>query len=1436
MPLLSRMARMIGLILLLTGHAQAAMHTEQLPEPLKPWVHWALHGHEQNLCPMAHDNASSRWCHWSSRLSLTLEKNQGRFTLQARVVGHNLWLPLPGDQERWPREVKVDDKPAIVTAQNGIPGVWLNAGSHTLSGEWRYAALPEYLKVPEEVGLITLSVEGQGIPSAAPDHAGRLWLHPKNQTKRDEDRLEMSVQRLVRDGVPLTLETRIELRVSGKQREILLAPSVSADWMPIGVNAPLPIRLEPDGGIRIQVKAGVWPITLEQRLPGPVGAIERPAAALPPWPEEEAWAFAASPRLRVVTVGGVDAVDPRQTALPQAWHTYPAYRMRPGDRMELLETKRGASDPLPERMTLHRTLWLDFSGAGWTIQDRIQGTGMGSWRLEMNPPMALGRVMIDGENQFITRMPDSTRSGVELRDRQVKVSAESRLPLDSGVIPATGWNQDFQKVTGTAHLPPGWRLLHATGVDRSDATWIGQWTLLDFFLTLVVSLAAGRLWGRVWGGVALVALGLIHPEQPALAWSLLAIMGAVAALRVVPANGWPARLLGAWRMGAWLVMAALLLPFLIDQARQGIHPQLEKNQAIVPMPQAAPQRTTALRSVEVPRMAPEGERTPAAMAALEPDQNRERDQAREQEQTKNREQAQTRDQARHREQIHAKAKALPATGKPDAPSSSVSLASSPAPARAKLTGLDPKAVAQTGPGVPQWHWHQVSLHWNGPVTRDQEWRLYLLPPWANRLVILARILLALAMMARVMELAALRTPPGRAGAGASMLLLVLGLSGSGWAGAIPDQKMLDTLSSRLLEPPACLPDCATLNRLRLEADPERLRLHLEFHAPNEVAVPLPGQAGHWLPTEVWLDGKPAVELKRLNQPADRPGTLWMVIPAGIHAVMLEGPLATRETVQLSLPLGPKLAVADSQSWKVEGIHDNGAIDSTWQLRRIHTGAPGAGESREAAWSEAVSLPPYLEVERRLTLGLTWEVETEVRRVTREESAVGLELPLLAGEAVTTHGIRVTEGKARVRLDPGQQQLQWHSTLPLGEQLILSAARETLWHEIWRLRAAPWWHVTLEGIPVTAMTDDAGGHQPEWRPWPGEEVRVRVLRPQGVDGATLTLERSELSIKPGERATDATLGMTLQASHGGQHVIRLPESAKLLSAHIDGREEPLRQDGRQVTLPVAPGSHEVRLHWRQPEGMTERLVMPRPDLGLEGVNATARITLPPDRWILWVRGPTMGPAVLYWGALGVILLLAAGLGRIPWLPLKTRHWALLGLGLSTVETLPALILVGWFLLMGWRGAHPESASRWRFNGRQIFLLLWTVAAVTSLEEIFRHGLLGFPDMQVAGNLSTPQVLQWFQDRTAAEWPIIEVISLPISAYRLLMLLWSLWLAAALLGWIRWAWTCLSRDELWRGRVISPTPPAQKSPDTAKTIPDDATGSDVYDPRSSTPTNP
>ena len=161
------------------------------------------------------------------------------------------------------------------------------------------------------------------------------------------------------------------------------------------------------------------------------------------------------------------------------------------------------------------------------------------------------------------------------------------------------------------------------------------------------------------------------------------------------------------------------------------------------------------------------------------------------------------------------------------------------------------------------------------------------------------------------------------------------------------------------------------------------------------------------------------------------------------------------------------------------------------------------------------------------------------------------------------------------------------------------------------------------------------------------------------------------------------------------------------------------------------------------------------------------------------------------------LAAIALGRVRWTPLRTGHWLLLGLGLTQVHPLVAVLVVGWFLALGLRGKQPSFEGGWlRFNGAQLLLVVWSAAALAGLYFAIQRGLLGIPDMQIAGNGSTALQLHWTQDRVRDLMPMPSALSVPLLAFRVLMLGWALWLAFSLLGWLRWGWSCFSRDGIWR----------------------------------------
>jgi len=400
----------------------------------------------------------------------------------------------------------------------------------------------------------------------------------------------------------------------------------------------------------------------------------------------------------------------------------------------------------------------------------------------------------------------------------------------------------------------------------------------------------------------------------------------------------------------------------------------------------------------------------------------------------------------------------------------------------------------------------------------------------------------------------------------------------------------------------------------------------------------------------------------------------------------------------------------------------------------------------------------------------------------------------------------------VTLGPRQSYQRWRSTLAKTDLLTLQAGEDPRWVESWTVVSSPIWHVeavSVDGVapipPIKQQSGQTSGQwQPQWRPWPGERLSLRFTRPVGLAGETLTIDGVGLHHAPGRRQSETTMTLNLRASKGIEYPLQLPTGARLEMIKLDGKEQPISEQQTRPLLPISPGSHQVDVRWSQEQQRSWRIETPTVDLGSASSNIDLTLELPRDRWLLLLGGPQIGPALLYWGVLVVILLVAFGLGRLgsrqggpagrP--PLQSRHWILLGLGMSTGTFPAAIIVVAWFFLLGWREQiTPERYSGRRFNLIQLGLALLSFASLAALLGTIPFGLLAQPDMGVVGNGSSRHLLRWYQDISPDSLPSAWVISLPMWVYRLAMLIWSLWLANALIGWLRWGWQAFSQGGLW-----------------------------------------
>jgi hypothetical protein len=144
---------------------------------------------------------------------------------------------------------------------------------------------------------------------------------------------------------------------------------------------------------------------------------------------------------------------------------------------------------------------------------------------------------------------------------------------------------------------------------------------------------------------------------------------------------------------------------------------------------------------------------------------------------------------------------------------------------------------------------------------------------------------------------------------------------------------------------------------------------------------------------------------------------------------------------------------------------------------------------------------------------------------------------------------------------------------------------------------------------------------------------------------------------------------------------------------------------------------------------------------------------------------------------------------------------------------AAVVVGWLFALAGRRKLDQSTQPVYFNLAQVGLVLLTLLALTGLFTAVQQGLLGLPEMQIAGNASGPHPLNWYQDRADPLLPQAWVISVPILIYQLLMLGWALWLAFSLLKWLRWGWQAFSLPVVWREvrfRLPRGAPSAPKRP--------------------------
>ncbi|MCB1628853.1 MAG: hypothetical protein KDI48_14090, partial [Xanthomonadales bacterium] len=1177
---------------------------------------------------------------------------------------------------------------------------------------------------------------------------------------RESDTLQVEVYRLLSDGNPALLETRLQLSVTGRARELRLGPVLPDGFVAMHLAGDLPQRLEADGRLHLQLAPGQHEIVIEARATDRLERIVRPVAS-EPWPAQEIWSFESDPRLPPTEVMEAEAVDPAQAGVPSRWQAYAAFALNVEQGLRLQRSDLARTAAAPNRLTLARELWLDFDGGGWTAIDRLRGEMRQGWRLDAGPALPLQRAESGGESLLLTRSPGGEDIGVEWRRGQVDLLGSARLPGGSN-LPASGWRETLDSANLQLNLPPGYQLLAATGSDRAPSAWVARWRLGQIFLLCLGVLLAWRLGGWRLALPAALYLLLSGGQRGAPLFSLLLLLLCLLGLRWLSAEG-PRRWI---RRLAWPVLVVLLLiglPYAAEQFRLLLHPQLERGS-----------------------VASSGDFNLATAQVI---------------QRSGRYVSYGDDSAKEAGNVMALAPAAPA----DEEREVLTAVSSPNVQQAQqkrllkpLNRIDPNAVVQAGQAEPQWRWntHQISVA--GPVASDHRVGLWLTPPWITAVWrLLAVLTLGWLVAAALLQL--LQRP--LAGRWQRWLALALCLPGLAMASEFPSESLLQSYRERLLTAPECAPTCVNLQQVNLRADSTRLRLQLELHLQAPLSVPLPW-SNAWQAARVSVDGQPAPWLLGVE------GKPWLPLSAGVRRVELEGPLLG-ERVALQFPLAAAAVQAQVDGWLLSGLDRGRIAAGELQLARL---APveSAGGSR----LQPAELPPYVSVTRTLTIDLDWVLLTEVHRLAPFEGALQVQVPLLEGERVLSDDPPVVDGRVQVSLAEGVSDLSWQSRLDPVSELQWQAPPLAERVEFWVLQISPIFHVEYEGPAALLLAAEGDGTERLFSPLPGDRLTLEVQRPAAVDGSTLAIDGVGIRSRYGTRLRETELNLQWRATRGGQHALQLPPEAELLWLRIDGRDVGLQPEAGRLLLPVRPGQQSVALALREPVEQMLSTGFAQVDLGLPSANLGMALNLPADRWLLWTQGPAIGPAVRFWSVLALVVVLAVLVGRSGRTALGTREMLILGIGLATVAWWTLLLVAGWLLLLDWRRRRGRVGSALAFDSLQVFLVGLSVVVLFALIGTAWAGLLGQPAMRVEGNGSSPQDLIWFADHAAGPLPSAWAISVPLWVYKVAILLWSLWLANAVVRWFKLALDALGSGGWWQSPLF---PPRAKRVPVAPTTP-------------------
>lgn len=552
------------------------INEKDLPAILTPWLNWVKAKNLEELCLL--NNANEKQCVFAPSVEIGENESSFEFKITGTSYLNEFWMKVPSGQSQkvWPENILVNNQKGQVLEKDGFALVKVPKGDFNII----FNINKKELKTNPSLLLAQnfLIVKNKTTTQWLAENNQLLWITKNSEVKEEATSAikseEIRVYRKLTDGIPLRLETRIQIVYSGKEKEMFLGKVLPEDFKLLQIQSDVSINQREDG-FYIKVTSGEHWLTFNSySFSNTKNIISKD---LIKGIESEFWSIQNDVNIRQTEIKSVQAVDPKQVFVPQDWQSLPAYNVK--DTVVLETLRRGIN--LEENLSYRtsRTSWYGFNHGTMLHLDNMTFNNEGKSFLGFENNVTPKEFSISNQPQMIVE--NEKKQGIVLRQGQypAKLNAQTSTEFNPKFISDSKQNLENWSLT----VAPRHRLLHATGVDKAINSWTDSWNLYTIFAIFLITLGFYKLFGLPLALLSFSSIFLFQ-SNPFLSWTIWPmLLLLMALLKVLPIKNKFTKLVRYTTTIMVVAVSFIFITFTVQETRYIVNGSLERNIRSQPM-------------------------------------------------------------------------------------------------------------------------------------------------------------------------------------------------------------------------------------------------------------------------------------------------------------------------------------------------------------------------------------------------------------------------------------------------------------------------------------------------------------------------------------------------------------------------------------------------------------------------------------------------------------------------------------------------------------------------------------------------------------------------------------------------------------------------------------------------------------------------------------